>query len=96
MLFETPTYRIVDHTSLQIMEYVFVICMCFELILKTLADGLLFTPKALVKDAGGIMDLFIFAISMIFLLWMPHEVRPRSKEQLLYILRYVYSLSSVF
>lgn len=45
MLFETPEHRVFDHKSLQIMEYVFVISMSFELALKTLADGLLFTPK---------------------------------------------------
>lgn len=87
MLFEEPKYRVFDHTSLQVMEYVFVISMSFELTLKTLADGLLFTPKALVRDVGGVMDLFLYTISLVFLLWMPGQVRPRSKEQLIYILR---------
>lgn len=87
MLFEEPEYRVYDHTSLQVMEYVFVISMSFELALKTLADGLLFTPKALVRDVGGVTDLFIYTISLVFLLWMPSQVQPRSKEQLIYILR---------
>lgn len=87
MLFEEPEYRIFDHFSLQICEYVFVISMSIELTLKTLADGLLFTPKALVRDVGGVMDLFIYAISLIFLIWMPGQIQPKSKEQLIYILR---------
>lgn len=73
----------------KVMEYVFVISMSFELALKTFADGLLFTPKALVRDVGGVMDLFLFMVSVLFLIWMPSQVRPRSKEQLIYILRCV-------
>ena len=40
----------------------FVVCMSLELTLKILADGLLFTPKALIKDMAGILDLFIYTL----------------------------------
>ena len=48
---------------LQIAEYAFVICMSVELALKVLADGLFFTPKAVVRDFGGVLDVFIYAVS---------------------------------
>ena len=40
------------------------ICMSIELSLKILADGLLFTPKAIIRDFGGILDVFIYAVSL--------------------------------
>ena len=39
-----------DHTELQVTDYIFVIAMGCEITLKVLAEGLLFTPKALIKD----------------------------------------------
>ena len=36
MMLEEPSYRVMDHTELQIMDYVFVIAMGLELILKVL------------------------------------------------------------
>ena len=51
------------------------------------ADGLLFTPKALVKDVTGIMDLFIFTVSCVFISWMPEKVEPSSKQQAILLLR---------
>ena len=67
MMFETPTRRLVDAVPLQIVEYIFVISMCVEMTLKVCAYGLFFTPNAVVKDFGGILDLFIFGVSVIFL-----------------------------
>ena len=62
MMFETPRYRLGEHRELQIAEFGFVVFMSLELGLKILADGLFFTPKALFKDAAGILDLFTFAV----------------------------------
>ena len=62
-MFETPRYRLVDHHELQIAECGFVLFMSLELGLKILADGLFFTPKALFKDAAGILDIFTFSVS---------------------------------
>ena len=36
--------------------------MSVELALKVLADGLLFTPKSLIRDIGGLLDLFIYVV----------------------------------
>ena len=49
----------------QIAEYSFVICMSIELSLKVLANGLFFTPKALVCDFNGVIDLFIYTVRSI-------------------------------
>lgn len=89
MMFETPHNRVMKEPALQIAEYVFVVAMAIELSLKTMADGLFFTPKALIKDVTGIMDLIIFIISFTFLCWMPQQVRRGSKEQLILLLRCV-------
>ncbi len=57
------------------MDYVFVIAMGMELGLKVLAEGMFFTPKALIKDLSGMLDIFIFFVSLIWVCWMPTEVR---------------------
>ncbi|CAG9857935.1 unnamed protein product [Phyllotreta striolata] len=87
MMFETPSYRVMENVSLQIAEYGFVIFMSIELALKILADGLFFTPKAYVKDAAAVLDVFIYVVSLTFLCWMPERVPPNSGAQLLMILR---------
>ncbi len=46
----------------QICEYIFVLTMTFELMVKVIADGLFFTPKAVVRDVGGAMTLFIYLV----------------------------------
>lgn len=89
MMFETPERRVMNTPALQIAEYVFVVTMAIELALKTLADGLFFTPKALIRDFTGVMDILIFLISVTFLIWMPEQVRPGSKEQAILLLRCV-------
>ncbi|CAH1155079.1 unnamed protein product [Phaedon cochleariae] len=87
MMFETPSYRVMENVSLQIAEYGFVIFMSMELALKILADGLFFTPKAYVKDVAALLDVFIYLVSLTFLCWMPTSVPPNSGAQLLMILR---------
>lgn len=46
----------------QIGEYVFVIFMSIELNLKIMADGLFFTPTAVIRDFGGVMDIFVYLV----------------------------------
>ncbi|KAG5889289.1 hypothetical protein JTB14_007050 [Gonioctena quinquepunctata] len=87
MMFETPSYRVMENASLQVAEYGFVIFMSIELALKILADGLFFTPKAYVKDVAALLDVFIYLVSLTFLCWMPRKVPPNSGAQLLMILR---------
>ena len=55
-------FWIQDLFFFQIAEYAFVVCMSIEMLLKILADGFLFTPKAVIRDAGGVLDLFIYIV----------------------------------
>lgn len=87
MMFETPNDRVMDHPTLQIAEYTFVIFMSLELALKILADGLFFTPKAYIKDVAAVLDVFIYIVSTLFLCWMPKQIPTNSAAQLLMVLR---------
>ncbi|XP_056895404.1 sodium leak channel non-selective protein isoform X3 [Takifugu flavidus] len=87
MMFESPFTRVMHVPMLQIGEYVFVIFMSIELNLKIMADGLFFTPTAVIRDFGGVMDIFIYLVSLIFLCWLPSDVPPESGAQLLMMLR---------
>jgi len=70
MMFETPSYRVMETPFLQIAEYGFVIFMSLELALKILADGLFFTPKAYIKDVASVLDVFIYVVSLLRSNWM--------------------------
>lgn len=48
---------------LQAAEYLFVASMSIEMALKTFANGLFFTPNALIRDVGGAIDMFIYIVS---------------------------------
>ena len=54
----------------QIAEYAFVICMTIEMTLKVLAHGLFFTPKAVVNDFSGVLDLFIYGVRGVMIMVM--------------------------
>ncbi|XP_014778996.1 sodium leak channel NALCN [Octopus bimaculoides] len=87
MILETPSYRVENEPKLQFAEYIFVICMSIEMLLKILASGFFFTPKAVVRDFSGVLDLFIYTTSLLFLIWMPKNVQAQSGAQVLMILR---------
>ncbi|KAG8230126.1 hypothetical protein J437_LFUL010618, partial [Ladona fulva] len=89
MMFETPSFRVMESGALRAAEYLFVTAMSLELALKILADGLFFTPKAYIKDVAAVLDVFIYVVSLVFLCWMPKSVPPNSGAQLLMILRCV-------
>ena len=87
MMIETPQYRVMDFTVLQITDYIFVFAMGMELTLKVLAEGMFFTPKALIKDLSGVLDVCIFIVSLIWVCWMPKHIAPNSLAQFLMLLR---------
>uniref|UniRef100_A0A915LC83 Ion transport domain-containing protein n=1 Tax=Meloidogyne javanica TaxID=6303 RepID=A0A915LC83_MELJA len=68
-------------------DYLFVLAMTLELIAKMIADGLFFTPNALINDFGGVMTVFIYLTSLTFLILMPKHVEINSLEQFLMICR---------
>jgi len=61
--------------------------MSVELTLKVFAHGLLFTPKALIRDVSGATDVAVFFVSLIFLCWLPRHVPANSAAQFLMLLR---------
>uniref|UniRef100_A0A1I7YZN3 Transporter, cation channel family protein n=1 Tax=Steinernema glaseri TaxID=37863 RepID=A0A1I7YZN3_9BILA len=92
MLFESPwpttgENLVMNNFYLQVADYLFVLCMTFELAVKIIANGLFFTPQAAVRDVGGVMTVFIYITSLIFLLTMPKHVEINSPAQLLMICR---------
>uniref|UniRef100_A0A1I7U358 Sodium leak channel NALCN n=1 Tax=Caenorhabditis tropicalis TaxID=1561998 RepID=A0A1I7U358_9PELO len=92
MLWESPwpttgENLIFNNFYLQIAEYIFVLVMSFELVVKCIANGLFFTPKALVTDVGDILTIFIYITSLIFVIWMPNHIEINSWAQLLMICR---------
>ena len=86
-LFETPHYRVMSNTELQIADYIFVTAMAIELTVKILAEGLIFTPNAVLRDVSGILDVLIFSVNLVWVAWMPMEVKPSSIAQMFMILR---------
>ena len=61
--------------ELQIADYVFVTAMAIELTVKILAEGLIFTPNALLQNMSGVFDVLIFSVNLVWLAWTPHQVR---------------------
>ena len=61
--------------------------MSVELTLKVFAHGLFFTPKALIRDIGGAVDVAVFFVSLVFLCWLPRHVPADSAAQFLMLLR---------
>ena len=86
-LCETPSYKVIDNSMLQVSDYLFVIAMAIEIMIKVLAEGLIFTPKAFLCDMSGILDASIFVVNLIWLLWMPQTIKPNSIAHTLMILR---------
>ncbi|GAB6021165.1 hypothetical protein CHUAL_003795 [Chamberlinius hualienensis] len=89
MMFETPMQRVNNTPVLKIAEFGFVIFMSIELVLKVCADGLFFTSKALIRDVAGVLDIFIYTVSLVFLILMPARIAHHSGSQMLLILRCV-------
>ncbi|GMR47689.1 hypothetical protein PMAYCL1PPCAC_17884, partial [Pristionchus mayeri] len=92
MLFESPwpttgENLVMNNFYLQIMDYIFVLAMSFELAVKIISNGLFFTPKAVVRDVGGVMTMFIYFTSVVVLLWMPKKVEINSLAQLFLLFR---------
>ncbi|PAA57585.1 hypothetical protein BOX15_Mlig029264g3 [Macrostomum lignano] len=89
MTFETLNERVMNTAWLRAAEYIFFVAMTTELTLKVVANGFFFTPMALVRDFDGVLDLFIYATSLLYMCYMLHvkTVRPGSIEQWLMVFR---------
>ncbi|XP_047127519.1 sodium leak channel NALCN [Hydra vulgaris] len=90
MAFETVNVRVFHNSDckvLSIIEYIFVISTSIELTLKIVADGFLFTPNAFIQDVGGVLHVFIYIFSLIYLVWQPKIIPPFSAAQYILVLR---------
>lgn len=87
MMLETPTQRTFVRTSTEVIEYIFVVAMSLELGVRILADGLIFTPNAVIQNFGGVMDVFIYFVALAYVTWQPHPIPARSGPQVLMVLR---------
>ena len=87
LLFETPERRTFQHPLTRYIEYIFVVTTTVEIVLKSLADGLILTPTALLKDFGGILHFFIYIVAFVHVCWHPESIRPISFAQILLVLR---------
>ncbi|TPP61590.1 Sodium leak channel non selective protein [Fasciola gigantica] len=76
-IFVTPQHVNSDllfNFYVQICEYIFFVVMTIEMTLKILANGLIFTPNALLKDFGGFLDFFIYIVSSQLSIRISHAV----------------------
>ena len=87
MMFETPTERTFVRTSTEVIEYIFFVAMSIELGVRILANGLIFTPNAVIQNFGGVLDVFIYFVALAYVAWQPHPIPARSGAQVLMVLR---------
>ena len=92
MLYESPwplkheetsefrPYLVQNNAALQAVEYMFVVAMTIELMVKVSANGLFFTPKAVVRDVGGVMTMFIYIVSPYEIYVLNTQYRPHSSS----------------
>ena len=87
MMLETPTQRTFVRTSTEVIEYIFVVAMSLELGVRILANGLIFTPHAVIQSFGGVLDVTTYLVALAYVAWQPHLIPARSGAQVLMVLR---------
>ena len=87
MMLEEPTRRTFCYDVTKYVEYIFVVTTSIELALKILADGLFLTPNAFIKDFGGALHVFIYIVSLVYVIWRPDDIPQFSAAQFLLLLR---------
>lgn len=87
LFLETSDKRAFQYEPTKYIEYIFVVTTTIEIGLKILADGLILTPTALLKDFGGILHVFIYIVGLVHLCWHPLTIKPNSFAQQLLVLR---------
>ena len=87
MMFEQPGRQPFKNPVTSAFEYIFVVAMSLELGIKVLADGLVFTPNAVVQSFSGVLDIFIYLTSLAHICWKPDPIPAGSGAQTLLVLR---------
>ena len=87
MLFENSSNRTFDDPVLEFFEYLFVVSTSLELLIRVLADGLLFTPNAVIRSFGDVIDIFIYFIGFIYVCSSPTIIPKDSAAYALVVFR---------
>lgn len=87
MMMETQETSTFQNAWTSTFEHFFVVAMSLELGIRILADGLIFTPGAVIQNFGGVLDVFIYLQGLIYICLQPKQVRSGSAVQILMILR---------
>lgn len=88
MMFEKPhSRRTFDDPVLKFFEYLFVVSTSLELLIRVLADGLLFTPNAVIRSFGDVIDISIYLIGFIYICVSPTFIQRNSPAYALLVLR---------
>ena len=87
MMLETPTERTFVNSSTEVIEYIFVVAMSLELGVRIFANGLIFTPNAVIQNFGGVLDVTTYLVALAYVAWQPHTIPARSGAQVLMVLR---------
>ena len=87
MMFEKHDFRTFEVPVLEFFEYLFVVSTSLELLIRVLADGLLFTPNAVIRSFGDIIDISIYIIGFIYVSLSPKNIQTSSSMYALLILR---------
>ena len=87
MMFEKPNHRTFDVPALEFFEYLFVVSTSLELLIRVLADGLLFTPNAVIRSSADVIDISIYVIGFIYVCSSPTFIQRDSPAYVLLALR---------
>lgn len=87
MMFEKPNRWTFDDPVLLFFEYLFVVSTSIELMIRVLADGLLFTPNAVIRSLGDVIDISIYLIGFIYVCSSRKFIRRNSAARALLVLR---------
>ena len=87
MMFENSNNRTFDDPVLEFFEYLFVVSTSLELVIRVLADGLMFTPNAVIRSFGDVMDIFIYLIGFIYVSSSPTIIPKGSAAYALVVFR---------
>ncbi|XP_046849024.1 sodium leak channel non-selective protein-like [Xenia sp. Carnegie-2017] len=87
MMFERDNYRTFSVPALKSFEYLFVVSTTIELLIRVLADGFMFTPNAVIRNFGDVVDISIYLIGVIYVCLSPENIPRLSPQQFLLILR---------
>ncbi|EDV28390.1 uncharacterized protein TRIADDRAFT_18273 [Trichoplax adhaerens] len=87
MAWETPHGPDVGLNFTQIADIIFIAVTSLELIIKIIADGLIFTPAALMRNFSGFLDIFVYFVSVLSYLYHAFNLSVNSGAEFLAVLR---------